>query len=75
MDQFVLPYCVIYDMDQSILNSSFFKSVAMGITIVTTGITTVAMSVDNLYVATGVDDVMIPIATILLFKCARAPKP
>jgi hypothetical protein len=30
------------------------------------GITIVAMDIDNSYVATGVDDVIMPIATILL---------
>jgi hypothetical protein len=34
------------------------------------GITTVVMSVENSYVATGVDDIIMPVATILLFKCA-----
>jgi hypothetical protein len=70
MDQSILLYCVIYDMDQSILNSVFFKSVAMGITIVAIGISTVVMDVDNSYVMMGVDDVIMPISTILLFKCA-----
>jgi hypothetical protein len=67
MDQSVLPYCVIYDMDQSIPNFIFKKSIAMGII-------TVAMSVDsvdNSYVA----DVTMPIVTTLLFKCGQAPKP
>jgi hypothetical protein len=68
MDQSVLPYCVIYDMDQSILNSIFLKSV-------TTGITTVVTGVDNSYVVTDVNDVIMSVTTILLFKCAQAPKP
>jgi hypothetical protein len=38
-------------------------------------ITTVAMGIDNSYVAMGVDDVIKPVITILLFKCARASKP
>jgi hypothetical protein len=67
MDQYVIPYCVIYDMDQSILNSVFKKSVA-------TGITTVATGIDNSYVVMDIDDVIMPVTTILLFKCARAPK-
>jgi hypothetical protein len=67
MYQSVLPYCVIYDMDQSIINSIFKKYVV-------TGITTEATDVDNSYVATGVDDIIISVATILLFKCARAPQ-
>jgi hypothetical protein len=46
-------------MDQSILNSIFKKSVAMGIT-------TVAMGIDKSYLATGVDDVIMPIATIII---------
>jgi hypothetical protein len=69
-------------MDQSILNYIFKKFVAMSITTVVTGITTIVMGittvatgVDNLYVAMGIDDIIISIATILLFKCARAPKP
>jgi hypothetical protein len=68
-------------MDQSILNSVFKKSiamgktaVAMGITTLAAGITTIATCVDNLYVAIGIDDVIMSIATILLFKGARAPK-
>jgi hypothetical protein len=39
------------------------------------GITTIATGVDNLYVEMGVDDIIMPITTILPFKCARAPKP
>jgi hypothetical protein len=63
MDQPVLPYCIIYDMDQSILNSFFKKNV-------TTGITTVVMGINNSYVATDVDDIIMHVPTILLFKCA-----
>jgi hypothetical protein len=59
MDPSVLPYYVIYDIDQSILNSVFLKSEVMGIT-------TVAMSVD---------DVIISVATILPFNYAQATKP
>jgi hypothetical protein len=59
MDPSVLPYYVIYDIDQSILNSIFLKSEVMGIT-------TVAMSVD---------DVIISVATILPFNYAQATKP
>jgi hypothetical protein len=68
MDQYVLSYCVIYQMDQSILNSIFFKFVATDITIVATGINNsyVAMSIDNSYVETRIDDVIMPVATILL---------
>jgi hypothetical protein len=55
-------------MDQSSLNFIFEKSIA-------TGITTVATDIDNTNVATGVDDIIITIANILLFTCARAPKP
>jgi hypothetical protein len=51
MDQSILPYCVIYQMDQSALNSIFFKSVE-------TNITTVVTGVNNSYIATGVDDVI-----------------
>jgi hypothetical protein len=40
-----------------------------GITTVAMGITTIA-TVDNLYVEMGVDDIIMPIATILPFKCA-----
>jgi hypothetical protein len=68
-------------MDQFILNSIFFKSVAMGkttvatgITTIATGITTVARAIYNSYVATDVDDVIMLIATILLFKCDEFPK-
>jgi hypothetical protein len=68
MDQSVLPYCVIYDMDQSIQNSVFFKSIATGITIVAT-------CVNNSYVVMDADDIIMLIATTLLFKCVRAPKP
>jgi hypothetical protein len=75
MDQSILPYCVIYDMDQSILNSIFYKSVATGIITVVTDITIVVMDMDNSYVAMGVDDIIMHVATILLFKCARSPKP
>jgi hypothetical protein len=57
MDQSVLPYCVIYQIDQSILNSVFSKSMATDIATVRTSITTVAM---------GIDDVIMPVATILL---------
>jgi hypothetical protein len=57
MDQSVLSYCVIYQIDQSILNSVFSKSMATGIATVRTSITTVAM---------GIDDVIMPVATILL---------
>jgi hypothetical protein len=55
-------------MDQSILNSIFFKFVATDITIVATGINNsyVAMSIDNSYVETRIDDVIMPVATILL---------
>jgi hypothetical protein len=42
----------------------------MGITIVAIGISTVVMDVDNSYVMMGVDDVIMPISTILFFKCA-----
>jgi hypothetical protein len=61
-------------MYQSVLNSSFKKksvatgiiTVAMDITTVVIGITTVAMGVDYyLSVATYVDDVIMPVATIL----------
>jgi hypothetical protein len=55
-------------MDQSILNFVFQKSIV-------TGITTIAMGINNSYIATDVDDIMIPITTILLFKCVRAPEP
>jgi hypothetical protein len=65
MDQSILPYCVIYDMDQSILNSIFYKSVATGIITVVTDITIVVMDMDNSYVAMGVDDNIMPVATIL----------
>jgi hypothetical protein len=68
MDQSILPYYIIYDMDQSILNSIFLKSVA-------TGITTVATGINNSYVVMDVDDIIMLIATTLLFKCVRAPKP
>jgi hypothetical protein len=68
MNQSILPYCIIYRIDQSILNSVLKKSVA-------TSITTVVTSVNNSYVVTDVDDDIMPVATILLFKCARAPKP
>jgi hypothetical protein len=55
-------------MDQSILNSIFKKYVA-------TDITTVATGIDNSYVATGVDDIIMSIVIIIiLFKCAQAPK-
>jgi hypothetical protein len=47
-------------------------TLAMDITIVATGITTVATFVDNSYVAIGIDDIIRPVAPILLFKCARA---
>jgi hypothetical protein len=47
----------------------------MSITTTVTGITTVAMGNDNTYIATGVDDIIMPITTILLFKFARALKP
>jgi hypothetical protein len=68
MNQSVLPYCVIYDMDQSILKLYFLKkSIAMGITTVAMGITTVATRVDNSYAAMGIDDIIMSIATILLF--------
>jgi hypothetical protein len=59
MDQSVLSYCVIYRIDQSVINSVFKKSVA-------TGITTVAMGVDNSYVVTDGDGIIMPIPTILL---------
>jgi hypothetical protein len=75
MNQSVLPYCVIYRMDQSILNSIFFKFVAMVIITIAAGITIAVTGIDNSYVAMSVDDIIIPVATILLFKCARAPKP
>jgi hypothetical protein len=68
MDQSVLPYYIIYDMDQSILNSIFLKSVV-------TGITTVATGINNSYVVMDVDDIIMLIATTLLFKCVRASKP
>jgi hypothetical protein len=67
MDQSVIPNCVIYQTDQSILNSIFL--------FVATSITTVATGVDNSYVVMSVDDVIMLITTILLFKYARAPKP
>jgi hypothetical protein len=38
----------------------------MSITTVATGITTVAMDIDNSYVAMDIDDIIMPIATILL---------
>jgi hypothetical protein len=41
----------------------------MGINTVVIGITIVATVIDNSYVATGVDDIIKPDATILLFKC------
>jgi hypothetical protein len=41
----------------------------MGITTVATSATTVATGNDNSYVAIDVDDIIMPIATILLFKC------
>jgi hypothetical protein len=66
MDQSVLSYCVIYRLDQSILNSIFLKHVAMGKTIVATGITTIVMDIDNSYVATDADDIIIPVATVFL---------
>jgi hypothetical protein len=59
-------------MDQSILNSVFQKSVATDITTVVTGITIVAMGVDNSYVAMSVDDVIMSVVTIFLFKCVQA---
>jgi hypothetical protein len=37
-------------------------------------ITTVVIGNDNSYVVTCVDDVSMSIATILFFKCVRAPK-
>jgi hypothetical protein len=45
----------------------FFKSVVTDITIVATDI-------DNSYVETGIDAVIMSVATILLFKCVQAPK-
>jgi hypothetical protein len=60
MDQYILSYCVIYRMDQSVLNSALKIYVA-------TDITTIVMGVDYyLSVATGIDDIIMPIATILL---------
>jgi hypothetical protein len=41
----------------------------MGINTVVIGITIVATVIDNSYVATGVDDIIKHVATILLFKC------
>jgi hypothetical protein len=49
-------------------------TVAMSVTTVTMGITIVVTDIDNSYVATGIDDVIMSIATILLFNCARGPK-
>jgi hypothetical protein len=35
---------------------------------------TVAMNVDNSFAAMGFDDIIMLVATILIFMCARAPK-
>jgi hypothetical protein len=39
------------------------------------GITTIASGVDNSYVAMLVDDIIMHVAIILLFKYVRVPKP
>jgi hypothetical protein len=68
MDQSVLSYCVIYRMDQYILNFVFFKKIYSDRHnhssdrpwLVVTGIDYYSS------IAMGPDDVIIPIATILL---------
>jgi hypothetical protein len=55
MDQFVLSYCVIYRIDQSVLTSIFKKSVATDIDYYSS-------------IAMSVDDVSIPVTTIYFFN-------
>jgi hypothetical protein len=61
MDQYVLSYCVIYRMDKSVLNSVFFKKIYVAM-----GITTVLIDVDNSYVTTAVDEIIMPVTTVIL---------
>jgi hypothetical protein len=67
MDQSILSYCVIYQMDQSALNSIFKKLCSDGLKHSSDGPSLIATSIDYYSsIATGVDDVIVPVATILL---------
>jgi hypothetical protein len=67
MDQSNLSYCVIYRIDQSILNSIFLKNCSDRLKHSSDIPWLVAMDIDYyLSVATGVDDIIMLIATILL---------
>jgi hypothetical protein len=67
MDQSVLSYCVIYQIDQSVLNSIFFKISSDEIKQSSDGPWLGAIGVDYYSsIAMDVDDVIMPVATILL---------
>jgi hypothetical protein len=67
MDQFVLSYCVIYRMDQSVLNSSFQKICSDGLKHSSDGPWLVVTGIDYYSsIAIDVDDVIMLVANILL---------
>jgi hypothetical protein len=67
MDQSVLSYYVIYRIDQSDLNSIFLKLCSDGINHSSDRPWLVAMGIDYYsFVATGVDDEIMPVTTIHL---------
>jgi hypothetical protein len=67
MDQFGLSYCVIYRMDQFILNSVFLKICSKELKHSSDGPWLVAIGIDYFSsVALSVDDIIMLVATILL---------